>query len=225
MASDPTKTVLCFGDSNTWGHDPVGGRRFPRGQRWSGRLAAALGQGWEVVEAGLGGRTTVFEDPLADRCGARHLLPVLESAKPLQAVVLLLGTNDLKQRFGASSVEIADGAGVLVDKVLRSGCGPDGLAPRVLLLAPPALTEASLLAQRDPQAHRDYLLQWGAGIERSRDFARQYRRVADARGVAFLDAGAHARSSEVDGIHWEAEAHAALAAAVAGALLGLFAQG
>ena len=85
------RTLLCFGDSNTWGFDPLSGGRYPRGVRWPGVAAAALGAGWSVVEAGLNGRTTVFEDPLGDLAGVRHLGPVLASAAPVDAVAILLG--------------------------------------------------------------------------------------------------------------------------------------
>ena len=129
--SAPERTVLCFGDSNTWGFEPGTQARYPRDARWPGVLAAALGAGWHVVEAGLNGRTTVFDDPLGDKNGLRHLGPVLESAAPVDLVVVMLGTNDLKTRFGASAYEIAEGAGRIADAVRASAAGPAGGAPQV----------------------------------------------------------------------------------------------
>jgi lysophospholipase L1-like esterase len=140
--SEP-RTLLCFGDSNTWGFEPATMARYPRAVRWPGVAAEALGSGWQVVEAGLNGRTTVFEDPLGDRLGLRHLRPVLESAAPVDVVAIALGTNDLKTRLGASAYEIAEGAGVLVDLVLASAAGPGGGAPLVLLVAPPPLVDST----------------------------------------------------------------------------------
>jgi lysophospholipase L1-like esterase len=209
------RTVLCFGDSNTWGYDPASGARFPRAVRWPGVLAADLGAGWHVVEAGLNGRTTVFDDPLGDKRGLRHLGPVLESAAPLDVVVVLLGTNDLKTRFRASAYEIAEGAGRLVDAVRASAAGPGGAAPAVLLVAPPALASLAGWVARDPVAFEGFEDQWRDARATSRAFARQYARVARVRGVAFLDAGAHVATSEVDGVHWTAEGHAAFGRAVA----------
>jgi lysophospholipase L1-like esterase len=215
------RTVLCFGDSNTWGYEPGTGDRYPRAVRWPGVLAAELGAAWHVVEAGLNGRTTVFEDPLGDKRGLRHLGPVLESAAPVDAVVVMLGTNDLKTRFGASAYEIAEGAGRIVDAVQGGASGPGGGAPAVLLVAPPPLADVAGWAARDPDAYAGFEEQWRGAQATSRGFARQYARVARVRDVAFLDAGAFVATSDVDGIHWAAEGHAALGRAVATALRAL----
>ena len=108
------KSVLCFGDSNTWGYDPDASLaspfpiRHPHDVRWTGVLARELGAGWRVIEEGQNGRTTVFEDPLTPhRKGLDYLPAALESHKPLDAVVLMLGTNDLKVIFSAPANQIA----------------------------------------------------------------------------------------------------------------------
>ncbi len=212
------RTVLCFGDSNTWGYEPGSGARYPRAVRWTGVLAAELGAGWHVLEGGLNGRTTVFDDPLGDKNGLRHLGPVLESAAPVDAVVVVLGTNDLKTRFRASAYEIAEGAGRLVDAVRASAAGPAGGAPAVLLVAPPPLATLEGWAARDPDAFEGFEEGWRDALATSSRFARQYARVARVRGVAFLDAGAYVATSEVDGVHWTVAGHAAFGRAVATAL-------
>lgn len=212
------RTLLCFGDSNTWGFDPVSGARYPRAVRWPGVCATALGSDWHVVEAGLNGRTSVFEDPLGDLAGIRHLGPVLASAAPVDVIAILLGTNDLKARFAATAAEIADGAGALVDRVLGSRAGPDARAPAVLLVAPPLVGDLDALRlddEADLEARRSV---WQGARERSRSFARQYQRVARLRSVSFLDAGAFVTSSDVDAVHWSPEGHAALGGAVAEAV-------
>ncbi|MGA2640810.1 MAG: GDSL-type esterase/lipase family protein, partial [Spirochaetia bacterium] len=108
------REILCFGDSNTWGYDPVTQGRFPGDVRWTGVLQAALGPGFRVIEEGLNGRTTVWEDPVeGDKMGKRHLPPCLESQAPLDLVVLMLGTNDTKERYSAPPADIAAGVGVL----------------------------------------------------------------------------------------------------------------
>ena len=212
------RTLLCFGDSNTWGFDPVSGARYPRAVRWPGVCAAALGSAWHVVEAGLNGRTSVFEDPLGDLAGVRHLGPVLASAAPVDVVAILLGTNDLKARFGATAADIADGAGLLVERVLASRAGPSGRSPIVLLIAPPPVGDVADAHATDPDERAARVMVWRDARERSLDFARQFLRVARSRGVAFLDAGALVTSSAFDAVHWSPDGHAALGRAVARAI-------
>lgn len=191
-----SRRILCFGDSNTWGYDPLSKTRFDRGIRWPGVLASELGDGFEIVEEGLCGRTTVWDDPVeggSSKNGLSYLIPCLESHRPLDLVIVLLGTNDLKRRFNVSAYDIANSAGVLVRAIQTSQTGIDDQPPPVLLLAPPptvALTEYAETME-------------GAG-DKSRLFGAHYQRVADERGCAFLDTGLHIVSSPVDGIHFDA---------------------
>ncbi len=132
------RTVLCYGDSNTWGYEPATGKRFPEDVRWPGVLARQLGEGFRVIEEALNGRTTVRDDPVEEhKNGKTYLRPCLESHAPLDLVIIALGVNDLKARFFASASDVADGAGVLVSIARRSGVGPDGGSPAVMLVAPP----------------------------------------------------------------------------------------
>ncbi len=103
------KTVLCYGDSNTWGSDPETGERFAPDVRWPGVLRRSLGEGYWVIEEGLGGRTTVRDDPIegAHKNGRAYLRACLESHKPIDLMTIMLGTNDLKARFAASASDIA----------------------------------------------------------------------------------------------------------------------
>lgn len=206
------KTVLCYGDSNTWGSDPETGGRFPAGVRWPGVLRGALGEGFWVIEEGLGGRTTVREDPIegAHKNGRAYLRPCLESHAPLDLVTVMLGTNDLKARFAASASDIAQGAAALAGDVLRSGCGPEGDAPRVLLVAPPPVGRLTEMAEMFEGAE-----------EKSARFAGHYRRFAEQYGCGFLDAGEAIASSDVDGIHLEATEHRRLGEAMAERVRGL----
>jgi lysophospholipase L1-like esterase len=204
------RTILCYGDSNTWGCPPIqpghAVERYGPDVRWGGVLRSALGPGYWVVEEGLGGRTTVWDDPIegAHKNGKRYLLPCLESHAPLDLVALMLGTNDLKQRFGLAAADIATGVGALIDIVVRSGRGPQNRAPQVLLICPPPTAQLSGFAE----------LFAGAG-EKSRGLAAHYRREADLRGCAFLHAGQIISVSPQDGIHFEAAAQRLLGRAVA----------
>ena len=201
--------ILCYGDSNTWGCIPLQGaqpaRRFPPATRWPGVLRRELGDGHWVVEAGLNGRTTVWDDPLEPgRNGRKLLLPTLLTHQPLDLVIIMLGTNDLKHRINASAAEIAEGAGMLVDIVAASGCGPGGRPPQTLLVCPAPIAEVD---QFDDE--------FDGGTEKSRRLASHFAAIADARSCAFLDAGAVISSSAVDGIHLDEPQHAALGVAIA----------
>ena len=154
--------------------------RFPRDVRWPGVLAAELAGAAEVIEEGLNGRTTIWDDPYeTGRNGRTYLLPCLRSHAPLDVLVLMLGTNDTKTIFGRSAAEIAAGAGALVDVALASGTGPDGGAPRVLLIAPPCPGEVTERSEV-----------WGFGDARAKGerMPALYRTVAEMTGAAYLDA-------------------------------------
>ena len=104
------KTILCYGDSNTWGYNPSMGGRYARDERWPGVLRKELGEGYLVIEEGLNGRTTVWDDPIEGyKNGKTYLVPCLETHKPLDLVIILLGTNDLKMRFSVSALIQAAG--------------------------------------------------------------------------------------------------------------------
>jgi lysophospholipase L1-like esterase len=202
------KKILCYGDSNTWGYDPLTRDRFNREVRWPGVLRLSLGEGYEVIEEGLNGRTTVWEDPIEGyKNGLSYLIPCLESHRPLDLVIIMLGTNDMKMRFSLSAYDAAEGAGVLVRIVQKSEAGKDGSAPAVLLMAPPPFARLTGFA--------DF---FAGGEEKSRKFGEQYRRVAGELGCHFLDTATVIVSSELDGIHFEREEHARLGQEVAAAV-------
>lgn len=207
------RTVLLFGDSNTWGAVPMAGpddrRRHPEAVRWPGVLAAALGPLWRVLDEGHPGRTTLHDDPLegANRNGLKALPVCLESHRPLDLVVLLLGTNDFKSRFAVSAMEIAQSVERLVQVVRASAAGPGEAAPALLVIAPPPIAEAGWPAGM-----------FAGGAAKSAALAPRLAAMAARLGVAFLDAGAVIASDPLDGIHWNAPAHAALGAAVARAI-------
>ena len=198
------KTILCYGDSNTWGYDPATQTRFPRDVRWPGVLRKTIGDDYLIIEEGLNGRTTVWDDPIElDKKGATYLSPCIQTHKPLDLVIIMLGTNDLKTRFSLNAYDIASGAGVLVDIVKKSTTGINAEAPGILLIAPPSAVP-----------YPDTEIFVGAP-KKSSGFSKQYRRVADEKECHFLDAGEHAKSSPLDGIHLEADMHRTLGIAVA----------
>lgn len=213
------KTILCYGDSNTWGADPATGARFDRRTRWPGVLRGLLNEGtaagdpafW-VVEEGLCGRTSCRDDPVeGDLNGLSQIGPILETHKPLDLVIVFLGTNDLKVRFAPTSQDVARGAQRVAEAALKSGTGPEGTAPRVLLIAPP------------PVGRLSYFREMFAGCEEiSRRMGGRFKQYATELGCAFLDAGSVIASSETDGIHFDADQHRLLAVAVAAEVRRMF---
>ena len=200
------KTILCFGDSNTWGYDPATKERFPRDQRWTGVLRRELGDPYEIIAEGLNGRTTVWDDSIDEyRNGKKYLIPCLISHQPLDLVVVLLGTNDLKMRFSLSAIDIAKGAASLVDVIQKSGVGRAGKSPQVLLMAPPPLGKLTEFAEMFE----------GAEIKSQR-LSRHYRQKAEECGCEFFDTAEAVASSDIDGVHWEPGEHQKLGQAVAG---------
>jgi len=198
--------ILCYGDSNTWGYDPRTQGRYPRDVRWTGVLRDALGQGYFVIAEGLNGRTTVWEDPIEPpcKCGLDYLLPCLASHAPIDLVILMLGTNDLKLRHSLGAFDIARGAGVLGKEVLRSESGPQGAPPELLLVAPPPLAKLG-----------DFADMFAGGPIKSRRFGVQYAQVAKELGCHFLDADDVVSTSDSDGVHWEPKGHKSFGLAVA----------
>jgi lysophospholipase L1-like esterase len=206
------RTILCYGDSNTYGTAPMAhledDRRFGHGERWVSVMRAALGADWWVVEEGLPGRTTVLDDPIEGiyKNGLTYLTPCLESHRPVDIVTIALGTNDLKTRFGMPAGDIAAGAGILVETVAKA-LAAFGHSAKVLLIAPPPILEVGCLADM-----------FAGGATKSHSFATHYKAVAARLGAGFLDAGSVIASSPIDGIHFDLPEHQKLGQAVAAAV-------
>lgn len=195
------KTILCFGDSNTWGWNPVNCTRYPASERWTGILRKKLGPDYEVIEEGLNGRTTVIDDYIEEyRSGKTCLLPCLETHSPVDLVILMLGTNDMKKRFHYSAREIALGAGVLVNIIKKCNFGPDGKAPEVLLICPPPVKEIGDFAEMMEGAEEKY-----------KKIPFLYKNIAKLNNCYYLDISNKISPSKIDGLHLEKSQHEKLA--------------
>ena len=208
------RTILCFGDSNTHGTAPMSTltdrRRHAKADRWPGVMAAALPEGWDVIAEGHPGRTAVWDDPVEGhhKNGARVLRAVLESHRPIDLVILMLGTNDLKARFGLSAFDIALGVQRLVTDILQCDCGPEAEPPDILVAAPVAVEEVGVLAPV-----------FAGAAARSQDVPTHLAAVADRHGTGFIDLNSVACVDKVDGIHLNRDAHAAVGAAMTTAVM------
>jgi lysophospholipase L1-like esterase len=202
-----TKTILCFGDSNTWGSTPDDTGRFDWSVRWPGVLQQLLGDQARVVEDGHGGRTTVFEDPLsAGKRGADDLPKAIDRAEPVDILILMLGTNDVKVRINAAASAIAEGMGKLVEIAKESK-----VVKEIVIVSPPAivLTKSGI---------RD--LQFDGAIEKLVKVAEHYERIARVHGVRYVNLTVSLSASPIDGIHLSKETHREIAVQLAKIIQG-----
>jgi lysophospholipase L1-like esterase len=203
------KRIVCFGDSNTWGYDGESCMRFDEDTRWTGVLAHALGEGYTVIEEGQNGRTTVWDDPVeGEKNGLNYLGPCLESHKPFDLIVIMLGTNDLKSRFNVCACEIAESAGRLVKTAMQEEYGRNGDAPKVLLVSP--------IHTGDMAKSRFSYMFRSSAMEESKKMAGFFLQIAEELGCGFFDAASVARPDKSDLLHMDAASHKALGSALAG---------
>ncbi|GGD89220.1 arylesterase [Aureimonas endophytica] len=192
-------TVLCYGDSLTWGYDAETAGRHSHETRWPSVLAAGLGPEIEVIAEGLNGRTTIFDDPstVADRNGARVLPTILGTHQPIDLVIFLLGTNDLKRHTGGGrAFEAGIGIERLVEIVQTFPYQRGYAVPKILIVSPPCF-----VATEDPEAQ----MLLGHAIEESQKLSYCYAFVAEEYGCDLFDAGEVCETTPRDGFHLDAE--------------------
>lgn len=192
------KTILCYGDSLTWGSNPENGMRHAFEDRWPSILGEGLGADKvRIIAEGLGGRTTAFDDPtsLADRNGARILPTLLDSHDPIDLIVILLGTNDIKDFVCGNASAAARGMGRLVEAV-KSHSYNSGTTPDVIVVSPPHCCESDNI---------DLELMFRGGVAESKLLAGEYQRIAEKLGCTYFDAASVAQASPLDGVHLDAE--------------------
>jgi lysophospholipase L1-like esterase len=216
------KSILCFGDSNTWGFNPDGGGRFPYDTRWPNQLEQQLNlrssnQTWRTIEDGLNSRTWLLDDPIgAARYGAQYscsgrsgLMTSLHTHKPIDVVILALGCNDCKDYLHLSAEQIANGARILIQDIRSSlNCGPlqhPDQPPTIVLMTPP-------LVQITPQS-----LSWGfeGADTKSQALSKCYLELADELALLAFDVQTVASASSLDGIHFDNQSQGAIASALA----------
>lgn len=203
------KHIVCFGDSNTHGYcgDPAdsadGGDRFNEDERYTCLLQKKLGPEYLVIEEGLGGRTSVFEDPLTEGMSALpYVTPMLMSHEPVDLLIIMLGTNDTKERFGCNAACIGVGMGRLLKKAKDTVCWRDGV-PKILLVCPPAIREEM------PEGPFGGIMGDGC-VEKSRELPPYMEQAAAENGALFLNA-AECEFNDVDYMHLTRRGHSQLA--------------
>ncbi|WP_453991370.1 GDSL-type esterase/lipase family protein [Bacillus nitroreducens] len=199
------RRIVCFGDSNTWGLNAEKNERFQEDIRWTSLLGQFLGEEFDVVEEGLSGRTTIVDDPLFEgRKGLDYLHPCLLSHSPLELVIIMLGTNDTKERIHLSSINIAQGITKLAVLAKNTPVNKDNTFPKVLVIAPP------------PIGAKYYTTQLGKTFGKncdikSEEFPVYLEEFSKENGFEFLDTKGIVHMHDYDYIHLNEEGHHKLA--------------
>lgn len=198
------KNIMCYGDSNTYGESPEGNGRYPRHERWTGILQDRLGGDYHIIEEGLNGRTSVWEDPVeGDKCGLRQLPSILASHTPLDLLIIMLGTNDLKHRFSATATDIS----LAMERMVKTAQSVDNYTSekpfRILLVCPAEVRPTTFLGEV-----------FGDRSGTTKELPALYEAVAQRCGVHFLNIAQYAQPSELDGLHFDRENHKKVAAAM-----------
>jgi len=199
------RTVLCYGDSNTHGTTPLTTLgefgRYPIGTPWPDVMAAHLGRDFRVISEGLPGRTTVHDDPVegGKRSGIEVLPAILQSHVPIDLMLLMLGTNDLKPRLSVNSADIARSLERLVITARQLVPGLD-----ILVISPVPVVEAGVLKDVFEGAEK-----------KQENLPGMIQEMADRQACGFVDGADHVVVSPIDGVHWAAEGHSAFGTAMA----------
>ena len=196
------KNILCFGDSNTWGYDPATQTRFSKDIRWTGVLQQLLGSNYNVIEEGLNGRTTNVNEKQDHGLGyfrpfrsAMDLLSVLiETNSPLDLIIVMLGTNDLKTNFNQSSEMIAKNMRLVCESIIDNDYFQ---SKPIILVSPTHINEES------PNLLDSFI----GTTQASQSFSNSYRKISDDLDLYFLDASESVKTNKIDGLHWDAMQH------------------
>ena len=196
------KNILCFGDSNTWGYDPATQTRFSKDIRWTGVLQQLLGSKYNVIEEGLNGRTTNVNEKQDHGLGyfrpfrsAMDLLSVLiETNSPLDLIIVMLGTNDLKTNFNQSPEMIAKNMRLVCESIIDNDYFQ---SKSIILVSPTHINEES------PNLLDSFI----GTTQASQSFSNSYRKISDDLDLYFLDASESVKTNKIDGLHWDAMQH------------------
>lgn len=207
--------IVCYGDSNTWGYCAATGNRYDDDQRWVPMLQQLLGDQYSVLEEGLSGRTTVFDDPLFPALnGLAHLPAIAMSHAPIDLLVVMLGTNDCKERFSVNSQNIADGLRRLVNEAKRMDIWRD--EPKILIIAPMIIDKAVYQVPRIGQEMGERC------AEKSRQLPALMRETARETGSWFMDCNPFVRPGPADWMHFDADSNPTFARALASMVKRIF---
>lgn len=194
--------ILCYGDSNTWGYDPATQTRFSNNIRWTGVLQNLLGNNFNIIEEGLNGRTTNIKEREEHALGyyrdfrsSMDLVSILiETNSPIDLVVVMLGTNDLKNNFNQSSDDISTNMKLVCEAIINNDYFN---SKTIILVSPTHINESS------PNLLDSFI----GTAEKSKFLAKLYKKIADDLDLFFMDASQSVKTNQIDGLHWDAMQH------------------
>jgi lysophospholipase L1-like esterase len=197
-----TFKVLCYGDSNTWGQKPDKTGRYPADIRWTGILKKAIGDRYYVIEEGLSSRTTDLEySAKPGRNGKSYLQPCLESHNPIDIVLLMLGTNDLKMEYNRSAKDVSNAIAGLANDIKKYAKNAKNSMPKIVLISPTPIRDKARLFKEFYTGLYDH-----KSALKSKDLADQIDKIAFQNGCFFVDSSKLAVAGE-DGVHMNEESH------------------
>lgn len=210
------KHIVCYGDSNTHGYCAQNNGRFDENERWTCLLRKKLGEDYFIIEEGLSGRTTCFSDPIHEALsGLDYIYPCLMSHEPVDLLVIMLGTNDTKERFGSSAACIALGLKRLVAKAIAATDAWNHQKPNILIVTPKTIDK--------DYEHTEVAATMGRGCaEKSQELREEYPKIAKLMGCHYFDANTVvSENNSIDYMHLTAKGHRQLADALADLIPGL----
>ena len=199
------KNIVCFGDSNTHGYNPSDCSRYNSNLRWTGVVQKELGSQYHIIEEGLCGRTCVYDDPAEEGISAiDYIYPCLMSHKKIDLIIVMLGTNDTKERYSANAYVISLGMKRLIKKIQSIKDAFTNDEPNILIVAPLPIKKGIL--------NTDMVLSLGKDcIEKSRDILPLYKDLAEQLKCHYLDISDKTECSDDDFVHLSIESHQILA--------------
>lgn len=209
--------IVCFGDSNTWGYNPRTKNRFPESVRWTGLLQQALGERYLVIEEGQNGRTIASDDPCeGDKNGMLSVIPCIESQKPFDLLILMLGSNDLKKKFNYAAIDIAGEMQLMLEKILAYTKYHMEAEPKILLVSP------LYVGENIRDSWLGDCFGYEQAVETSHQLAPWYQELAKMYHCDFLDAALYAKAGATDSLHMEEDGHENLANVLTDYVRGLY---
>ena len=202
------KTILFFGDSNTWGYDPRGiwDDRYPEEVRWVDRLrqrpeaSCADGHDWNICSEEPGAEVPGW-DIHSDGMNGRRI-PVTEAENEYAAAVFnalppgsifapMLGTNDLLEHTIPSPERVEKRMENWIRRL-------QPLRPDVawILITPPSMGSEN---SQDLTLARFHLA--------AKKLAGRYQKLADRYGMYFIDTTAWQIPLAYDGVHFSEDGH------------------